>query len=241
MNKEDYVDVENTSKSWNFGVYPSLLEFSLASFSNRPLRQAGSLLPILERSFASAVCSLSAFQIEGMLQRLHFDRKTSPKVEKAPELDELLKMISSPKRQTAIRELSVVRDSIAHGNLYKTKIKLNSDGLRTGKVSEKTSLPHGIKFSINVSRNRTKILKLNVNPGNIGFPDAVLSVALVNIIYKELENRTVDMPINRFVVGSGYDSNCPSYFGDYIRYILKDLDKRHRQSVNNKLKTIRLL
>lgn len=232
MSKEEYVDVGNTSKSWNFGVYPSLLESSLASFANRPLQQAGSLLPVLERSFASAICSLAAFQIEGMLQKLSLEKGGSTKFE------EILKLIKNADSKTAIRELSIVRDAIAHGHLYKTTILLDDNGFRKGLKNQKLTTHPSDKAKQNVTKNKTKMLKLNVNPGRISFPDAVLSVALVNIIYKELENRTIDMPINRYVVGSGYDTNCPNYFGDYIQYILKDLDKSHRQAVNNKLKVL---
>ena len=69
MSSQEFINISNASAAWSNGVYPALLETSMQSFANRPLRGPGFLIPTLERTFAASVCALSALQIEGMLQK----------------------------------------------------------------------------------------------------------------------------------------------------------------------------
>ncbi len=209
-------------------MYPSLLEMSLYSFSQRPLRGPGFQIAVIERSFASAVCALGAFQIEGMLQKISMaqgngdDRKS------------ILAGLKNVKHQDMARELFVVRDVIAHGHIYKTTIQLRQDGFPKNSHSKKMTARESRDFKQVVKRNKTRLLGFNVNPSRIGFCDAVLALSVVNVIYKELENRPADMPINK-VTANGYDSKL---FSAYIDDLLKSLNTKHAKSVRNKLRKI---
>ena len=229
MAKQEFVDIANTSEGWNFGVYPSLLESSLYSFSHRPAKGAGFQISVLERSFASAVCALAAFQIEGMLQKISLLQGSGD------NRDSILKLVTKTKQKTAVIELFVVRDVIAHGHIYKTTLQLKKDGFPKSSHSTKLTKYESKDFKQVVSRNKTKLLSFNVNPARIDFCDAVLAVAVANVLYKELKGRTKDMAINKFVEGSGYDTK---YFDSYVQDLIKGLDKNRAKVVKNKLKKI---
>ncbi|MEK7059302.1 MAG: hypothetical protein AAB971_00920 [Patescibacteria group bacterium] len=229
MAKQEYVDIANVAKGWSAGVYPTLLEASMCSFSNRPLRGPAFIIPVLERSYASALCSLAAFQIEGILQKISLNLDGGEKRE------QILKHLTKTGQNTAVRELFVVRDVIAHGHIYKTTIRLKSDGFPKSSHSKKLTIYESQDFKNHVSRNKTKLLNFNVDPARISFPDAVLALAVVNVIYKELENRSIDMPIDKFIPGKGYVSK---YFSVYINDLLRGLDKKRASAVKRKLKII---
>lgn len=86
-----------------------------------------------------------------------------------------------------------------------------------------------------VSRNKTKLMRFNVNPARIDFCDAVLAPGVANEVYKELENRSVDMPMNKFTENEGYESR---YFTAYIQELLKALNKTHANAIKNKLTSL---
>lgn len=229
MSKQEFIDIGNVSQGWSYGVYSSLVEYSLQSFSHRTLRSTASQVSVLERSFASAGCALAAFQIEGMLQKISLEKGGGD------ERRDILKLLTDPKQQIAIRELFVLRDVIAHGHIYKTTVYLKDDGFPKKTHSKKLTTHTSNDFKDVVARNRTKLMGFSVNPARIDFTDAVLALAVVNRIYKQLENRTVDMVINRFIRNDGYDSK---YFGDYVMILLKELPRGHRQAVSNKLRVL---
>jgi len=232
MKKQEFVDISNFSKGWNFGVYPSLLEASLYSFSHRPLRGPAFQISVLERSYAAAVCSLAAFQIEGMLQRISLEQG------RGDGLDEIVKILKKNSHREAVKELSIVRDAIAHGHIYKTTVYLNIDGLPKSSRNKKMTTYISPKANSRISRNKTNSLQFNVNPSRIGFCDAVLAVAVANLVYKELENRSQDMPMNKFVPEQGYET---SYFNDYVKYLAKTLKRSHARSLTLKLSKINQL
>lgn len=229
MSKQEFIDVSNFSKGWNFGVYPTLLEASLYSFSHRPLRGPGFQISVLERSYAAAVCSLAAFQIEGMLQLATLGMGYGDK------LEEVVKTLNKHSYRVAVEELSIVRDAIAHGHVYRTTIYLDANGLPKSSHNKKMTTFVSKKAEKYTTRNKTNLLRFNVNPSRIDFSDAVLAVAVANLIYKELEGRSSDMPMNKFIDGKGYETK---YFGEYVAGLMKNLRQSHVRSLRSKLEKL---
>lgn len=229
MAKQEFIDIGNTSKGWNFGVYPDLLETSLYSFSRRPLRSPAFQIAVLERSFASATCALAAFQIEGMLQKISLEQGGGD------DRKAILSLLKNAQQRAAVIELFVLRDVIAHGHIYKTTVRLKDDGLPRSSYSKKLTKYESNDFKQVVSQNKTRLMRFNVNPARIGFCDAVLALGVTNEVYKELENRSEDMPMNKFTENEGYK---PRYFTAYIQQLLKGLDKSHVNAVKSKLTSL---
>lgn len=161
MAKQEFIDIANTSKGWNFGVYPALLEASLYSFSRRPLRGPAFQIAVLERSFASAACALAAFQIEGMLQKISLEQGGGD------DRRAILPLLKNAQQRAAVVELFVLRDVIAHGHIYKTTIRLKDDGFPRSSYSKKLTKYASNDFKQVVSRNKTKLMRFNVNPARV--------------------------------------------------------------------------
>lgn len=186
-------------------------------------------IAVLERSFASAACALAAFQIEGMLQKISLEQGGGD------DRKAILPLLKNIQKRAAVVELFVMRDVIAHGHIYKTTIRLKDDGFPRNSYSKKVTKYESNDFKQVVRRNKTRLMRFNVNPARIDFCDAVLALGVANEAYKELENRSEDMPMNRFTENEGYESK---YFAVYIQHLLKGLDKSHANAVKNKLTSL---
>lgn len=136
-----------------------------------------------ENGYSVAIISLTVFMIESIVVRI---KKLTNNHTRNP-LDFILNLINqdSPNLDFyhKIKELFVVRDVIAHNHVWEAQFTNNSRGdmeLVDNPILQDGYGDKKYKDVLDISRQQTKLLKINIYPTRIGYLDAlvVLNIAV---------------------------------------------------------------
>lgn len=136
-----------------------------------------------ENGYSAAAILLLAAMLESMLQRdRYFLQQLKPSLQVSGDSSTYLKKTLRYRRYSHVRELSDVRNALAHNHMWEVEYTLRSGGGRTHRRSALVPGPHQLKAppNLNAKIPRTRAVKFNLLPARVDRTDLVKALDVCN-------------------------------------------------------------
>ncbi|MCH2160098.1 MAG: hypothetical protein MK096_15115 [Oleiphilaceae bacterium] len=154
-------------------------------------READIMAGHYQNGYATSVCLLSVVLLESYVMRCRYIHKASEEELKTPVIKFIKSKYSDYPYEEETVEVFVVRDLIAHNHLLETAYTLTDKGMKKNGVIRFSSGDGKFKVSVDLRKEKTKVLQLNTVPTKIGLRDVekILGTVWENLIYLESKDR----------------------------------------------------
>lgn len=160
-----------------------------------------------ESGYSAAAILLLAAMLESMLQRdRYFLQQSKPDLQISGDSSKYLKETLRYRRHSHVRELSDVRNALAHNHMWKVEYTLPSVGGRAHRRSALVPGSHHLKALPNPNTKipRTRTVKFNLLPARVDRTDLVKALDVCNhaltYLYRK-EQRPIQFLDNTIICG----------------------------------------
>ena len=175
-------------------VVLDLMAKSFDAYQQRDLTRPQFQTSINEHANATAGILLTVIAVETIRNEIYYHTNTTIKNHPVQELANTIhkKEPAFPKDKFVklLNEIFVMRDVIAHNHLYEVEVEYKGRDMLPPKNTLLKGYGDDKKFenAVNHGDNKTKLLKLNVQPAKIGFDDLFKVLVLLDLIDGVINN-----------------------------------------------------
>jgi len=230
----------------SYGVVLDLLSKAFEPYCKSPFTRKQFQVSIWENTHATAGVILTVLGIEAYRNRIAYLDKRKIGKNVASDLSTIFKKKASifptGKFEEIIKEVMIMRDSIAHNHIYKVEVHYSQDWTMLG---HKQKLLDGYgdskRFSGSVveKTRKTKVLRFNVQPAKIGFEDLFTLLAIfdlfVGISQKVLGNAYLPFNLS-YELNGHWEDNLSKVLAYYFELIPNPKFKKQFNSILKSLK-----